>query len=313
MLTEVEFIFDPQLISAVEKLIRDSKNQLLLISPYIDLDARIYDALNEKKQLPDFELKVLFGKNEGNYLKSIKRDSLGFLKEFPNVEIRYNERLHAKFYRNDFEYIMTSLNLYDFSLANNIEVGVRAVYAEKGLLGKAIDMTSGLIEQGIGKVKHDVLGVEKDIDPIQKFDAIFESSDLLYRTRPRNSDQSMLQSFFGKRKLDGFDIEVDNFNKIASPVKKPDSLPETVTTTITSTTQTIITESRCVSASQLAKSMGVQTKEITLLMQRKGLIYGDTITDAGRLRGLVMKNYMGNNYVAYPDNLPELTELGKKI
>lgn len=29
----------------------------------------------------------------------------------------------------------------------------------------------------------------------------------------------------------------------------------------------------------------------------------------GLARGLVMKNYMGNDYIAYPDNLVELDEL----
>ncbi len=67
MIQEVEFLFDNQLISSVEKLIRDAKKSLLLVSPFIDLDARIKDALNEKKERHDFELNVLFGKNENNY------------------------------------------------------------------------------------------------------------------------------------------------------------------------------------------------------------------------------------------------------
>lgn len=97
---------------------------------------RIRDALMEKIALHDFELLVLFGKNENNLYKSIKRDSLDFLMKFPNVEIRYCERLHAKFYQNDYDFIVTSLNLYDFSLAKNIEVGIKFSYSSKGILGK---------------------------------------------------------------------------------------------------------------------------------------------------------------------------------
>ena len=66
MIFDVEFLFNTELIGAVEKLIRDSRKQLLLVSPFIDLDARIMDALNEKKEKYDFELNVLFGKNEDN-------------------------------------------------------------------------------------------------------------------------------------------------------------------------------------------------------------------------------------------------------
>ena len=156
MIQEVEFLFDNQLISSVEKLIRDAKKSLLLVSPFIDLDARIKDALNEKKERHDFELNVLFGKNENNYYKSIKKDSLAFFKQFPNVEIRYNERLHAKFYQNDSDFIMTSLNLYDYSLANNIEIGVKGSHVQKGMLWRALDATDNLLEQGIDKIKQDV-------------------------------------------------------------------------------------------------------------------------------------------------------------
>jgi len=133
-MADVQFLFDNQLIAAVESLIKNSKHRLLLISPFIDLDRRIQDALRDKISKHDFELLVLFGKNEDNYYKSIKKDSLDFLKQFPNVEIRYNDRLHAKFYQNDFDYIMTSLNLYDYSLAKNIEVGITGNFASKGLI-----------------------------------------------------------------------------------------------------------------------------------------------------------------------------------
>src|SRR5688572_22855208 len=209
MLEEVEFLFDNHLISEVEKLIQKSSKHLLLISPFIDLDARIMDALNEKKELPDFELLVLFGKNENNYYRSIKKDSLEFFKQFPNIEIRYNERLHAKFYQNDYHYIMTSLNLYDYSLANNIEVGIKGEFASKGIVGKALDVTSGLISQGIEKVKHDVLGVEKDINPREKFQTIFESSELKYKTQPKFVEKTGLHALIGKKKLEGFDVIVD--------------------------------------------------------------------------------------------------------
>ena len=87
---EVSFLFDNQLIAALEKLIKDAKSKLVLISPFIDLDPRIKDALHEKMDNYHFELYVLFGKNDSNYLKSIKKESLDFLMQFPRIEIRYN-------------------------------------------------------------------------------------------------------------------------------------------------------------------------------------------------------------------------------
>ena len=48
-------------------------------------------ALNEKIKSHSFELQVLFGKNEKDIFKSIKKESLYFLMKFPNIEIRYKK------------------------------------------------------------------------------------------------------------------------------------------------------------------------------------------------------------------------------
>jgi hypothetical protein len=63
--------------------------------------------------IPELELKVLFGKNDGDITKSINPEDLKFFTTFPNVEILYQPRLHAKYYANEFASIITSMNLYD--------------------------------------------------------------------------------------------------------------------------------------------------------------------------------------------------------
>lgn len=309
MQIEAEFLFDNQLIAAVEKLIRDSRKSLLLVSPFIDLDARIKDALNEKRSKYDYELNVLFGKNDNNYYKSVRKDSFDFLKQFPNIEIRYNERLHAKFYQNDFDFILTSLNLYDYSLANNIEVGIKSSYASKGLLGKALDATSGLLDQGLDKVKQEVLGISKFVNPIEKFQNIFESSDIVYKTRPRFEGKSGIQALIGKKKMDGFDVLVNKLDTLSASKEINKAAEETITTTIVSTTKTVITEVRCISANQIGKSLNIPAKEITLFMEKRGYIKDDKITEAGKLKGIIYKKYMGNDFIAYPENLEDLKDL----
>ena len=152
MTIEAKFLFDHQLIAAMEQLIKNSKKDLLLVSPFIDLDKRIENALHEKISNPHFKLRVLFGKNENNIYKSVKNNGLLFFKKFPNVEIKYEANLHAKFYQNETHFIMTSLNLYDYSLANNVESGILVNYASKGFIGKAMDGLGGVIDQGVTKV-----------------------------------------------------------------------------------------------------------------------------------------------------------------
>jgi len=300
---ELVFLFDNQLIAALEELIRKAKHRLLLISPFIDLDARMMDALREKKCLHDFQLSVLFGKNEGNYKRSMRGESLQFFMEFPNVEIRYNERLHAKFYQNDTEFIVTSLNLYDYSLANNIEVGVKGQHSSKGQLWKAIDVPLELIDNSIDKVKENVLGMTKEVNPIEKFKSIFESSDLKYKTEPKTVEKSGILGFMGAKKLDGFTVKHSNLS--GSNNGKSESQ-------ITKLNQTDPKSSdlKYISVSQLSKITGMSTKELTIFMQNKGLVNGEIITNNGKEKGLLMKNYMGKNYIAYPNNLPELKELG---
>ncbi len=313
-MAEVQFLFDNQLIASLESLIKEAKHRLILISPFIDLDRRIQDALREKQTKHDFELFVLFGKNEDNYYKSIKRDSLDFLMQFPNVEIRYNDRLHAKFYQNDFDFIMTSLNLYDYSLAKNIEVGIKGNFGSKGLIGKVVDGTGTLISQGVDKIGQDVFGLGHDVNPIEKFKIIFNDSELKYKTEPIIIEKHGIVGVFGGKQLNGFNVKVNNFssshndstirteNKSFNTVDPMPKQKEIVVNSSSSKTQ---------SASQLSKAFGVSQTEIISVMQHSGLISGDKITTSGHAKGLIIKNYMGKDYIAYPDNLTEFDRFKK--
>jgi len=314
-MADVQFLFDNQLIAAVESLIKNSKHRLLLISPFIDLDRRIQDALRDKLSKHDFQLLVLFGKNEDNYYKSIKKDSFEFLKQFPNVEIRYNDRLHAKFYQNDFDYIMTSLNLYDYSLAKNIEVGITGNFGSKGLIGKVIDGTGTLLAQGVDKVGQDVFGMGQNVNPIEKFQTIFQDSALMYKTEPIIVDASGIKGFIGGKKINGFNVKADNLSNPIKDIKpaRSEAVLNTVKEVKPTSKETIsIASKKTQSASQLSKFLGISQADITNHMQTSGLISGDKITSVGHSKGLVMKNYMGKDYIAYPDNLPELNKLKDK-
>jgi len=59
------------------------------------------------------------------------------------------------------------------------------------------------------------------------------------------------------------------------------------------------------SATQISKSKGVSQSIIIDLMQSAGYIKDNSITALGKNNGLVMKSYMGNEYIAYPLNLNE--------
>jgi hypothetical protein len=72
----------------------------------------------------------------------MKVEDFNFLKTLPNIEIRYEARLHAKYYSNESAAILTSMNLYNFSQDNNIEFGVMVKESFLGNLANVINEDS---------------------------------------------------------------------------------------------------------------------------------------------------------------------------
>lgn len=300
MTVEGQFLFDNQLIAGLENLIRTSKYDLLLVSPFIDLDSRIKDALKEKINNPNFKLRVLFGKNEGNIYRSIKNDSLEFLKQFPNVEIRYNDRLHAKYYQNDTHFLITSLNLYDYSLANNIECGFMVYHTSKGLLRKVFDGAEGLIDQGVSSIKSNLLGLDNnEIDPLDKFKLIYDSSEVKYKSEAVLKTKKGIGGIIGNKEIVDKKVTIDTLDQFAKPtIKKP--VKVNLEKEIESSTVKVL------SLTKISKIYGVDQESFIALIEDAGFVKDNIITELGISKGLVNKSYMGKEYIAYPDNLVSL-------
>lgn len=104
-------------MSEIEDLIKNAGEKLILISPYLKLSKDFKELLTYRNN-KDKITTVIFGKQELN------PDEMKFLQNLRFVVLKYNEDLHAKCYVNDDKMIITSLNLYEFSMANNKEMGV---------------------------------------------------------------------------------------------------------------------------------------------------------------------------------------------
>lgn len=309
MYLEGEFLFDNQLVAAIEGLINHAKEKLVLISPFIDLDPRIKTALKAKIEDKDFSLVVVLGKNEGNYNKSIKKESLDFLMQFPSIEIRYDQRLHAKFYKNDFDYIITSMNLYNFSLANNIEFGVRISHASKGLLGKVGDASNQFVDQGVNKIKEGVFGSKTEVDPIEKFQEIINNSKLLFKSEAKLADKGGLGGLVGMKKLDGRTIlvnELKDANSTQPQTANVATPEENVAATSIAQPTAPSSNAKLVSASKLSKELGIPAAKFKGFFEQNGYIKNDEITDLGKSKGLVMMKGQYGPYVGYPEGMEEL-------
>ena len=161
-----EFLKGNQLNSALEIIFEKANKQLILISPFVKLHSRFIDILKWKKNNDKLKIIVVFGKNEDNISKSLEESDFNFLRELPNIEIRYEPRLHAKYYANDSTALQSSMNLYDYSQNHNIEVGIQT---KSSLLGT---------------LTGNVLGDSFDKEAFEYFNHVIENSELLFQRIP---------------------------------------------------------------------------------------------------------------------------------
>lgn len=112
-----KFLDKEKAVSALKDLIKNADKTLILISPYLKLSKDFKELLSYRNS-KDKITTVVFGKQELN------PDEMKFLQSLRFVILKYNEDLHSKCYVNDDKMIITSLNLYEFSMANNKEMGV---------------------------------------------------------------------------------------------------------------------------------------------------------------------------------------------
>jgi hypothetical protein len=136
-----EFVKGNQLNSALEEIFEKAESQMVLISPFIKLHSRFIDVLKSKIKNYNLEITIVFGKNEDNLSKSFNLEDFKLLKDFPNIKIKYEPRLHAKYYSNESSALLSSMNLYDFSQNNNIEFGIltKVTNSIGNLLGDTLD------------------------------------------------------------------------------------------------------------------------------------------------------------------------------
>jgi hypothetical protein len=167
-------------------LFEDAEEQLILISPYIQLHERYASVLKAKLDNDKLAISLVFGKNEEDPSRSMRRIDLDFFMQFPNVEIRYEPRLHAKYYANEHIALITSMNLYRYSQDHNIEAGV--------------SMTKKASIDG---------------DAFNYFDRVIEQAELIYEKRP-----NYVKGLMGlSKKYDGSEVVENRIAEFFSGVK----------------------------------------------------------------------------------------------
>jgi hypothetical protein len=193
-----KFLKGFELNTSVENILRDAESLLWIISPYIKLHHNYKDVLRKHINNDKLQIILVFGKNEGEMQKSLPKEEIDFFLQFPNIEIRYEKRLHAKFYANDNYSVITSMNLYGFSQDNNIEAGV-------------------LLDTPFLK---SLTGLKTtDIEAMAYFEEVISNSELLFKKEPEYSEGVL---GFGKKYQKSIvkENKIEELIRIKKEVKK---------------------------------------------------------------------------------------------
>ena len=173
----------------LEELIKGASERLILISPYLKLNDRIKELLEDKNRLK-IDVRIVYGKSE------LQPMEISWLNKLSFVRTSFCKNLHAKCYINESSCIITSLNLYEFSQVNNNEMGVyvfrdddpemyKDAYEEAGV--KFVELKTqmvSLIDMGI----LDLLEMLKD-----------NVDDKLYKQELEKVKMLILPNFLGER------------------------------------------------------------------------------------------------------------------
>lgn len=107
----------------LEEMIKEARERLILISPFLKLNDRMKELLADKNRLK-IDVRIIYGKSE------LERKELEWLHSLTYIRTSFCRNLHAKCYMNEELCIVTSMNLYEFSQVNNNEMGILIRRAE---------------------------------------------------------------------------------------------------------------------------------------------------------------------------------------
>ncbi|MDO8567803.1 MAG: phospholipase D-like domain-containing protein [Dehalococcoidales bacterium] len=104
-------------LDEIEKIIKNARRNLVLMSPYFDIPELLMQNLKAAAGRQRVKITLVFGKSQ------LKPNVKSQLQQLDNLSLYFLENMHAKCFYNEQSMVITSMNLYDFS-RNNKEMGV---------------------------------------------------------------------------------------------------------------------------------------------------------------------------------------------
>jgi hypothetical protein len=176
-----EFLTTTGTSHALEQVIKNSKEKLYLISPYVQLSPLLKGMLNQI-DAKSLDLRLV-------YRDEIKEEDMAFLKSIKGIKLYSLENLHAKCYMNQDTAIVTSMNLFRYSQQNNHEMGIKInkatdpeLYSELSkevefLIGqsKKYDKIADSVSTVIGFTKKTITAIKGDLSSVEQTVDIYKN------------------------------------------------------------------------------------------------------------------------------------------
>lgn len=148
-----EFLTTTGISYRLEEIIKNARERLVIISPFLKIDRRIRELLEDKDRLK-IDIRVIYGKTE------LRPEESNWLESMTSIRTSFCENLHAKCYLNENEALLTSMNLYEFSQRNNEEMGILVSRDEDSELYKEINEESNRLIRTSNEIRVTVARVE---------------------------------------------------------------------------------------------------------------------------------------------------------
>ncbi len=112
-----EFLNTSKTYAGIEEIINKTKSKVVLISPYIKIPEPLFERL---KYIDGKGVKIIVVCRK----KDLNPEERSNLNQLRNLELRFDENIHAKCYYNEESMVIASLNLHEYSQQHNREMGI---------------------------------------------------------------------------------------------------------------------------------------------------------------------------------------------
>ena len=113
----VRFLTTTGVSHQLEEIIKNAADRLFLISPYLQVNRRIRELLEDQDR-QKLDIRLVYRD------RKLQPEENEWIESMSSIHTSYCQSLHAKCYLNEKQALITSMNLYEYSQVNNDEMGL---------------------------------------------------------------------------------------------------------------------------------------------------------------------------------------------